>query len=111
MLFVSNFNWVGENTSVHAENPLIGTVALPIEYIGTVPGFDWLTQIEVILPASLAIADNVWVRVSSQGVTSNPAYIRIKHSTSAVTMPPVLRELLEPPISTKALWAPFRRFI
>ncbi len=46
MLFVSNFQSSsgsdGSDTIIYAENSGLGSVLLPIEHVGKVPGFDWL---------------------------------------------------------------------
>ena len=63
---------------VFAENPSIGTVLLPVENARKVPFFDWLTQLQVILPENLAYAGEVTIRVSCRGVSSNTARISIK---------------------------------
>ena len=53
---------------------------LPIEFIGVVPDFNWLTQIKVRLPDNLANAGDVWLRLVSGGVSSNQARITIRPS-------------------------------
>ena len=49
---------------------------LPVEYVGTVPNFHWLTQINLKLPDELADTGGVWVTISLHGVTSNKVFIR-----------------------------------
>jgi uncharacterized delta-60 repeat protein len=44
---------------------------LPVEYVGAVPGFEWLTQVVVRLPPQLAGAGTVQVSIT-HGNTSNP---------------------------------------
>jgi hypothetical protein len=63
---------------VFAENAMLGSVSIPIEHIGKVPFFNWMTQIQVILPDTLANTGDVWLRVSWRGVSSNQARITIK---------------------------------
>lgn len=82
MLFVSNLNLLpGENASAvtaQVENPTLGSRPLTVEYVGKVPAFSWLAQVNVILPGELANAGDVWISVRLRGVTSNKARITIK---------------------------------
>jgi uncharacterized protein (TIGR03437 family) len=98
MLFVTNFEsstgGTGSDTVVYAENSAFGTHSLPIEHIGRVPNFDWLTQIKVILPDGLTNAGEVWVRVVSRGVSSNQARITIRQPALAAIMLPSRMRLL-----------------
>jgi hypothetical protein len=55
---------------------------LAIEYAGKVPGHDWLTQIIVRPPESLAAGD-VWINISVRGVNSNKALVKIKAAGAA----------------------------
>jgi probable HAF family extracellular repeat protein len=70
----------GENIpppSVQAEDAQHRLITLPVEFIGKVPEFDWLTQIVVKLPDELASAGEVQVRILFRGKTSNPATFSI----------------------------------
>lgn len=82
MLFVFDLAFSDDDPiselQVFAENPSIGTVLLPVENARKVPFFDWLTQVQVILPENLAHAGEVMLRVSWRGVVSNQARISIK---------------------------------
>jgi uncharacterized protein (TIGR03437 family) len=80
--------------TMHAESPSFGSIPMPIEFIGAVPNFPWLIQIKVRLPEELANAGDVWLRLSSNGKSSNQARISITQSTAAATMPPSLLKLL-----------------
>ena len=82
ILFATNFQ-VSAGTTIVAENSAVGSVSLPIEFIGVVPDFNWLTQIKVSLPDSLANAGDVWLRLVSGGVSSNQARITIRQSSVA----------------------------
>ena len=82
IMFATNFQ-VSAGTVIVAENAALGSVSLPIEFIGVVPDFNWLTQIKVRLPDSLANAGDVWIRLVSGGVSSNQARITIKPSSVA----------------------------
>ena len=82
MLFVADLDFSREDQIselvVQAEGPAIGTVLLPVEHMMKVPFFDWLTQLQVLLPDNLANAGDVTIRVSWRGVSSNPARVSIK---------------------------------
>ena len=51
---------------------------LTVEFVGRVPGFDWLTQVVVKLPDDLTTAGDVWVSISLHGVASNKALVGIR---------------------------------
>lgn len=51
---------------------------LTVEYVGKIPGFDWLTQVNVRLPDGLANAGDMWVSISLRGAVSNKAVIRVR---------------------------------
>jgi uncharacterized delta-60 repeat protein len=70
----------GENfssVSVKAEAAGGAIQTLPVEYVGPVPGFEWLTQVVVRLPAQLANAGTMQVSIT-HGNTSNQGSIVIK---------------------------------
>lgn len=52
-------------------------IALPVEFVGKVPGSSWLTQIVVSLPNELNGAGEVQLSVSFRGRTSNRTVINI----------------------------------
>ena len=88
ILFATNFQ-VSAGTAIVAENAAIGSVSVPIEFIGVVPDFNWLTQIKVRLPDNLANAGDVWLRLVSGGVSSNQARISIRPSGFASIWSPL----------------------
>jgi uncharacterized protein (TIGR03437 family) len=49
-----------------------------VEFVGKVPGFDWLTQVIVRLPNDTPAAQTLSVSVTLRGQTSNKARIRMK---------------------------------
>ena len=51
---------------------------LPIEYVGQVPGFDWLKQINVRLPDAIAGVGDLWLRVTARSITSNRTRISVR---------------------------------
>jgi uncharacterized delta-60 repeat protein len=73
----------GEDTSVvtaQAEDSLQRIFVLPVEYVGKVPNFGWLNQVNVRLPDELANGGDVGVRISLRGVASNRALVSINPS-------------------------------
>ena len=51
---------------------------LKVEYVGKVPGFDWLTQVVIRLPDDFLNAGDLLVSVSLRGAVSNKAFIGIR---------------------------------
>ncbi len=96
LLFVTNvgFSASGVDTVVQAEDPVHGTLLLPIEHIGNVPSFDWLTQIKVILPDSLANSGDVGIRVIFRGMPSNQARIGLTRPAAGLGILPSRMKLL-----------------
>jgi uncharacterized delta-60 repeat protein len=80
ILFAANLTLdSGESSAavtVQAEDSA-GVHNLPVEFVGKVPGFDWLTQVVVKLPDGLA-KGNALVSVSFHGKTSNKCMIVLK---------------------------------
>jgi len=68
------------NVTAQAEDSLHHISPLPVEYVGTVPGLNWLTQIVVKLPDALINAGDVSVGINVRGVASNKALIKIRPS-------------------------------
>jgi uncharacterized protein (TIGR03437 family) len=79
MIFAKDLNLAaGENTStvtVEAENSHGTKYPLDVDAIVKIPGYDWLTQINVRLPQELAGAGNVGIRIRYGGMISNTALI------------------------------------
>lgn len=70
----------GEDASVmtaQAEDASQKIYPLAVEYVGQVPGFDWLTQVMVKLPDGMANAGDVQVSIRLRGVASNKVLVRI----------------------------------
>jgi len=82
VLFVTNLDLLpGEDSSAVtavAEDNQTNTFTLPIEFVGKLPSFDWLSQVIVILPANLPPAQELRVHISLHGLTSNKARLGIK---------------------------------
>jgi uncharacterized protein (TIGR03437 family) len=71
----------GENSSVvtaQAEYAGNGPYPLEIEYVGKVPHFDSLTQVNLRLPNELANAGEVLVSLSLRGIASNKVVINVR---------------------------------
>jgi hypothetical protein len=57
----------------------VGTVRpLTVESVRTIPGFDWLTQVVVKLNDQITPAQDVKVRISLHGATSNAVNVAVK---------------------------------
>lgn len=83
LLFATNLTLLsGESFSaitVQARRSGSGIVyLLPVEYVGEVAGFEWLTEVVVKLPDELVKAGNVQVSISLRGETSNVGVIHIQ---------------------------------
>jgi uncharacterized protein (TIGR03437 family) len=64
----------GENASavtVRAEDQSQNAFPLTVEFVGKVPGFDWLTQIVVRLPDNTPTDQSLFVSATLRGRTSN----------------------------------------
>jgi uncharacterized protein (TIGR03437 family) len=84
VLFLSGVAWAASETppAVTAQAEDAGHVIypLPVEYVGKVPNFDWLTQVIITLPEGLKEGTDVWVSVNVRGVPSNKGLVSIKPS-------------------------------
>ena len=68
----------GNAVTAKAEDPQSGVHTLPVEFVGPVPSFPWLTQVVVRLPDSLATKSSALVSITVHGVTSNKVLVTIK---------------------------------
>jgi hypothetical protein len=53
----------GEDSSAvtaRAEDAQMNTYPLTVEYVGTVPGLSWLTEVVVVLPANFQVLRMFW---------------------------------------------------
>jgi glucose/arabinose dehydrogenase len=82
MLFGLNLDLLpGENSSAvmaKAEDAAFNTYPLTVEFVGQVPGFDWLTQIVVRLPDNTPAGQSLFVSATLRGKTSNKVRVRMK---------------------------------
>lgn len=83
MLFLMNFELLpGENTSVltaDAEDVAHRNYPLTVEYVGKVPGFDWLSCAVIRLSDDMGDLGDVLVRFRARGVSSNRVRLGIGH--------------------------------
>ena len=71
----------GEDISVvtaQAEDAGQRIYPLKVEYVGKVPGFDWLTEVVIRLPDEFLNAGDLMVSVNLRGAVSNKAIIGIR---------------------------------
>jgi uncharacterized protein (TIGR03437 family) len=71
----------GEDASVvtaQGEDAGHGTYPLNVEYVGKVPGFDWLTQVVIRLPDNVMPLGDLLVGVSLRGAASNKVVVGIR---------------------------------
>jgi hypothetical protein len=82
LLFALNVELqAGENLSfitAEAEDSQQTVYPLIVEYVGRVPNFDSLTQINLRLPDNLASAGNVLLSIKVRGVQSNKVLVNIR---------------------------------
>lgn len=82
MLFALNIDLPpGEDAAsvtVRAENSQHAIFSVPAEYVGKVPNFSWLTQVNVRLPDELVNGGDVSTSLIYHGVESNKVLITIK---------------------------------
>jgi glucose/arabinose dehydrogenase len=71
----------GENSSAltaQAEDSILMVYPLTVEFVGKVPGYDWLTEIVVKLPESISGNGDLLVNVTLRGRVSNKVRIKIQ---------------------------------
>jgi hypothetical protein len=79
MLFGMNLNLLpGDTMIARAEDAGMNEFPLTVEFVGKVPGFDWLTQVNVRLPDNTPTNQTLFVSVSLRGKTTNKVRIRIR---------------------------------
>lgn len=81
VLFCTNLNLqAGESISVvtaRAVSPFGAIYNLPVEYVGKVGGFTWLSNVVVRLPDDPALQGNMSVAIALRGIGSNSVTIAI----------------------------------
>jgi hypothetical protein len=82
VLFATNLDLPpGENSSAVtavAEDSQMNVYPLTVETVRKVPGFDWLRQVVIKLPANLPAGQEVRVSITAQMQTSNKVRLKIK---------------------------------
>ncbi len=82
MLFAVNLDLLPSEgvsaVTARAEDAQMNVYPLTVEYVGTVPGFSWLTAVVVVLPNNLPVASDILVSATWQARISNKARIKIK---------------------------------
>jgi len=82
MLFGMNLDLLpGENSSAvtaRLEDASQNVFPLTVEFVGKVPGFDWLTEVVVRLPDNTPVNQTLNVSVTLRGKTSNKLRVRMK---------------------------------
>jgi glucose/arabinose dehydrogenase len=82
MLFALNLDLAANEdataVTAQAEDALVNPYSLPVEFVGKVPGYDWLTEVVVKLPDNLPSGQEVSVSITWHGRTSNKARFKIK---------------------------------
>jgi glucose/arabinose dehydrogenase len=64
--------------TARAEDTLLNPYPMTVEYVGKVPGFDWLTEVVVKLPDNLPAGQDVFVIITWHTRTSNKARFKTK---------------------------------
>jgi len=81
VLFCTNLNLLpGESISVvtaRGVSPFGVIYNLPVEYVGNVAGFSWLTNVIVRLPEDPALRGNLSVAIALRGIGSNSVTVAI----------------------------------
>ena len=84
MLFTMNFDLLpGENLSVitaDAEDASHRIYPLTVEYVGKVPGYDWLDCMIVRLNDNMGDIGDVLIRITARGFSSNRVRLGIGHN-------------------------------
>ena len=82
VFFATNLDLLpGEDSSAVtavAEDSQMNVYPLTVESVRKVPGFDWITQIVIKLPANLPAGHELQVSITAHQQTSNKALVRIK---------------------------------
>ena len=82
MLFGMNMDLLpGENSSAvtaRAEDAALSVYPLTVEFVGKVPGFDWLTQIVVRLPDNTPAGQSLLISATLRGKTTNKVRVRMQ---------------------------------
>jgi hypothetical protein len=64
--------------TAQAQDAMGNPFPLTVEFVGKVPGYDWLSEVVVRFPDQMAYTEDFWVSISLRGVASNKAFVTIK---------------------------------
>jgi glucose/arabinose dehydrogenase len=82
MLFAMNMELMAEENSsavtARAEDAALNVYPLTVEFVGKVPGFDWLTQIVVRLPDNTPTGQMLFVSATLREKTTNNVRVRVQ---------------------------------
>jgi uncharacterized protein (TIGR03437 family) len=82
MLFALNLDLLPNEditaVTAQADDALLNSYPLPVEFVSKVPGYDWLTEVIVKLPDNLPSGQEVSVSITWHSRTSNKARFKIK---------------------------------
>jgi glucose/arabinose dehydrogenase len=82
VFFGTNLDLLPGDTSTavtaRAEDAQLNVYPMTVEFVGKVPGYDWLTEVGVRLPDNLPTGQDLLVSVTLHGQTSNKVRIRMK---------------------------------
>lgn len=79
MLFSTNLSLTpGLVITAQAEDSVQMVYQLPIEFVGSVAGFSWLTQVVVRLPDGIVSAGDLQISITVRDRTSNKVLVGVK---------------------------------
>jgi hypothetical protein len=89
------------SVTCEAEDASHKSYQFKVEYVGRVPGLDWLTQVSVIVPDDIGDAGDVLLSITYQGARSNRARVGIGHTGGGLPDDGVRVQLSPPPYTLK----------
>lgn len=82
MMFAVNVplgtNEGASSITARGEDPQMNVYPLIVEYAGLVPGFEWLTEIVIVMPGNFPAGQDMFVTVTWHSQTGNKARIKTK---------------------------------
>lgn len=64
--------------TARAEDSMLNTYPMPVEFIGSVPAVPGVTEVTILLPGNLPLGQEILVSVTLHGQTSNKVRVRTK---------------------------------
>jgi beta-glucanase (GH16 family) len=81
LLLASSLDLMPEDNSsvvtAQGEDSQGRSFSLPVEFVGKVPNFDWVTEVVVKIPDELIGASELGISLNSRGQSSNKAYVSL----------------------------------